>query len=481
MPEFTQITSTTTKMITASSAFTTANAALAKQPIVIMTIGSYARVFTNYNTSVSGQYPWISAMVDNGKTVTDLNGISDMHGMDITVLDKDGLLTADFPTTIFEGLPVTVKTGFSGMLQSDFLTIFTGVINGVDHVNNNTEYLFSLYDNAATLTQTVYQTGDNGLPTSQDSPKVLNGHPLDILVDILQNQIKAQFGVYFSPVLIDTARIQAYRDGPLAGMQFKFTLTSPVVASDFIASQLLVPLGGYLWVNSKGQFSVNFFYPIATPTAVGSLTDDNIVGVPSAAQAALVNSIEFRFDSDGSNYFSDVTEQYMPSVLQYGFVGSIALQSDGMRSGLQGFLVAAFTANMIFRRYGFYNLTFGNGTARGSTSSGTPVDALWTMAVYEPGDLLSITCSKIPNRKTGTIGVTNLLFEVLEVIYDLQNGTVQFTLIDASYLSAFGLSQIAPNNEAVYTSVSTPDKARYMFLCGTNGKYSNGDNGNVFA
>lgn len=465
-------------MIPASSAFNTANAELAKHPIVLVKIAGYSRVFTNYDTATMGQYKWIESMQDQGKTVNDLSGVADTRQMDFVIIDGDianpNAITGDFPTFLFEGKPVQILTGFVGMSQADFACIFAGVVGTVDSTNDNTAYSFTFLDNTAVLTQTIYTTGDNGLPISSESPRTLNAHPLDLLIDILTNQITAQDGQYWDPALVDLSRIKAYRDGVLAGAQMKFSLTSPVVARDFIAAQLLVPLGGYLWMDAGGKFTVNFFYPIAAPASVFSLNEHNIKGIPSASQAELINSLEFRFDSDGSNYFSNVTEQYSPSVVQYGIVGTQAVQSDGMRSGLQGFLIAAFTSHMIFLRYAFRNLSFG----RSAGSSGTPMSCFWTAAVLEPGDLIDVTSSKVPDRQAGVMGITAKLFEVLETTYDFSAYTVTLTVIDAGYLAKIGLALIAPNNEPDYTSAGS-DKPKYMFLCDTNNEYSNSDPGNI--
>jgi hypothetical protein len=62
------------------------------------------------------------------------------------------------------------------------------------------------------------------------------------------------------------------------------------------------------------------------------------------------------------------------------------------------------------------------------------------------------------------MGITNKLFEVLGRTWKFSEGTVSFTLLDASYLSTFGRFLITPNAEANYTSASSGDKATYMFL-----------------
>jgi hypothetical protein len=456
-------------MITPSAPFTSANAALAKQPIFLFEIVGYSKAFTNYSTGVSGQYAWIEAINDTGKTVNDLDGSMDLGEVDITIQDRGGAITADFPGITLEGRKATLKSGFPGMSQSDFVTLHTGVISTIDSANSNNSYVFAITDKTTSLQKTIFTVSDDGVtPTDQNHPRTLNGHPLDILLLILEDEVGLSTGD------INVARIQDFRDNVFSGVQFDFNITSPPTAADFIANQIMKPLGGYYWNDSNDQFSVNFFYPLGTVASVLSLTERNMEGIPEAAQADMINNILFRFDKDESsggsgNYLSEALENFTESISKYGIYGSTIIESDGIRAGLQGFFVAAIVARMLFYRYGMKTLAFGKG------NSATPVKAHWTAAVLEPGDVIDITNSHIPNRLTGSIGITSKLFEVLDVKRDYETATVELTLLDATYLQNFGRYLITPDGEANYTSASTADKAKYMFMCNDSDQYSNGD------
>jgi hypothetical protein len=219
------------------------------------------------------------------------------------------------------------------------------------------------------------------------TPERLNGHPLDILLEILGDGSRSRVS------LIDVTKIQAYRDGVFAGQQFTFTIDSPPAAKEFIEQEIMKPLGGYLWVNSLGKISVNFFYPIDTVTEVDWLTRNSLLDTPSATQADLINTISFRFDDSDGKFLAESVQTYAPSVALYGQYGQTVIESKGMRSGLQGFFLAGLTARLIFSRYGKRNLKFDDN-----------VETIWSKSLLEPGDIVAITHPQIPDRAAGVDG-----------------------------------------------------------------------------
>jgi hypothetical protein len=454
-------------MIAATSNYITALAAFRSGKIpALITIAGYPRVFTNYDSGVGGQINLLTQLGDLSTSVHDLDGGADQSTWAFQVLDLAGLITSDFPGFVFEGKVVTLKLGLPGLAQADFCTVFTGYIDTVGSTNGNQEYVFNCSDISARLSQVIYLVGDSGLPTDQDNIRTLNGHPLDILLDILNTQVALPGG------FIDTAKIEAYRDGPFSGAQFQFNLSQSVAAMDFIKNQLLKPLGGYLWVNSLGLITVNFFYPLAAPVAVATLGTDSWTSIPDAEQVDMINTVQFQFDKDDAdkdgtnNYFAQDTELYGASVSKYGQYGETVIQADGLRSGFQGFFTARLVARMIFSRYGLKSLKFDSGAA----------DAIWKTMRLEPGDIVGVTHPFIPNREAGTIGITSRLFEILNRSFKFSEGLMTFTMIDANFLTTtFGAFKIAPDAEADYVSASAPDKLLYMFMCNDSDQYSNGN------
>ena len=436
-------------------------------------ITGYSRVFTNRPTGISGQVDWLIHVDDYSYSVKDTDGGASQGSLTFNVQDVHNLITADFPNFVFEGKTVKVKVGLPGLAYSDWMTVFLGYVDTVDSANNNLEYAFTVLDVTGYLSAVVYKTGNDGAPTSQASYHTLNAHPLDIMLDILINQL------HLDQSLVDVTGIQAYRDGPYAGLQFYFLLTQPVAAADFILNQLLKPIGAYMFV-SNGALTISSFFPIQVPVAVATFGPDQWTTIPSAEQTGssqaaspLINYVQWQFDKDdlGSTgtYNSTDVEIYGPSLARYGVnnVGELTITADGLRSAFQGYFIAASVSHMIFLQYGFKTLMFASNAA----------DCHWTALLIESGDFIYVTHPNVPDRIAGVMGITNKLFRVVDKTINFEEGLIMLTMIDANYLVTLGFYKIAPETVLAYASESSANKAKYMFMSNGAGQYSNADPG----
>lgn len=419
--------------------------------------------------------PWLVSIDDLSQTIQDLDGGADVGNLCFTAQDFGAAITGDFPSFVFEGAEVVLVTGLPGLAGVDFCTLWTGFIDTVASANSNLEYYFSCLDTLSKLNQIVFQKADNGGVTSGQNFRTVHDNPMNILLEILQGEIvNPDQTTGLDPALIDTATIEAYRDGPLAGLKFLFNITQPPNALDFIKNQIMKPLGGYVFCNALGQVTVAFFYPIAGPVTQATLGPHAWTSIPEAEQTDMVNTVEIQFDKDDAdvnasgNYDSDVVLEYAPSYQKYGIVGEHVIQADGLRSSFLGYFIAYFVAWMIFYRYGFKNLKFDQNAA----------DSLWSTMRLESGDVVDVTHPQIPDRQAGVMGITNKPFQILDKKWNFTEGRVTLSMIDASYLAKFGFFEIAPNGEADYTAASSSDQDTYMFET-ANGVYSNGNPGNV--
>lgn len=461
-------------MISSTTNFQNALAAYKSGPIIVqVAIAGYWRVFTNYVDGISGHYPWIVSVDDLDLTLEDLDGGADQRTGGVTVQDSLGAITADFPNFTFEGKQLIIQVGFVGLAQVDFCTVFTGFVDTVSSANSNTEYYIQFSDVQVQLGAVVFQTGDDGSPTSSTNIRTVSGHPLAILMEICKELA----------VPYDETKITSYMNGPFAGTIFTFYLTQAPAAADFIKAQLMKPLGGYMWINAAGLLTVNFFYPLAGPVPIGNFSASTWVEIPEAGQTNMVNTVQVQFDLDDATsnsnssgtYLSSITEEYNPSYLLYGNLSNeLTINADGVRSAFQGFFIAALTALLIFMRYGFKNLTFDS-----ESSGGSSPDSIWNTLLYEPGDIVSVTHPQVPNRKAGVIGISNYPFEILNKTIKFTEGKLTYTMIDASYLSNFGLYKITPPGESTYVLDTSANQSQYMYLSGANGEYSNGAPGHI--
>lgn len=452
-------------MIVTSTPFGAGNAVLVKAPVYLITIDGYDLAFTNRATGFLNHNPWIVSIDSLAATVSDLDGGSDVGSLSFTVQDRGDAITSRFPCFVLEGAVVTLSTGFPGMDPSDYATLWTGTIDTVDPVAGSpADWYFTCTDKKQLLSKVIFAVADDGkTPTDSSHSRNFTGHPLDILIAVLEKEFS-----FVRNVDYNYDRIVSYRDGLFSGAQFTFSITSPPSGLDFIEKEIMVPLGGYIWVNSQGVITTNFFSP-ANTTPVVALTAANMLAVPDASTSDLVNTITFRFDDDGTGnnkFLSTAVIENAVSVVKYGQFGARIIEALGMRSGLQGFFLARQTANLVFSRYGNKNLRIQG------------LSVFWDSCVVEPGDFISVTHPLVANKATGVRGFTNRLFEVVNRTLQFSDGTVQLDLIDATAFSGSGTVLIAPDSEADYTLAGS-DKTKYMFLSSDHAKYSNGDAANV--
>ncbi|HWR36365.1 MAG TPA: hypothetical protein VN622_10900 [Clostridia bacterium] len=406
--------------------------------------------------------PWMNAPDDLTISINPLDGSSSLGELTFEVADYMHLLTADFPGFVFEGKRVRLRTGFLGMKRVDYALLFTGKVDSVNSSSNNTAYTFVCSGGIDALHDVVYTEGDDGQPTDSDHPRTLNGNPLDIMLSIL----RVELGL--PEQRIHAARIEAYRDQLFAGVQFAFTLDSAPEAREFIQSQLLKPLGGYLLDDYLGRITVNFLYPLPEELEPSMDLDNKLlVGIPAPMQADMVNTVCFRFDKNEEKYRAEVIEVYGRSRDVYGQAGDVkVIESDGMRSGFQGYFIAALTARMIFLRFGMKNLQLEN-------------EALWNACPLSAGDIARVTHPLIPDRVHGTFGIANWQLQVLDKTYNFREAKVSLKLIDVSAITGFGRFRIAPDTQVDWPDATPAERSRYLFLSDNGGLQSDGSPANT--
>jgi hypothetical protein len=410
-----------------------------------------------------------------------------VSGNTTTVTTSRTVLIGGTSTTIYEQTVTTVGTGTrtvtittygSALLYGNvIITVLTDASTGLKTTTLSTTFTENGVDGS------VSSVTDYGLISSSNYRHVV-GHPLDIMLDIFLNEI----GMASSDV--NQAQVELIRDTILAGCEFEFFVTGSVDAKDFIENQLLKPLAGYLYINAAGQICVGFAQPVPNGnTPVTALTPSNMQSVPALTTHPLISVVTSRFDKDDFNeatisnsngYLAQATTIYAPSVADLpamneslaeelvansGAVqGQTILESDGMRSGFQGFLLSTMVAQALFAMYGSYNPTL-------------EVPCHWADTFFvELAEYVTLTHPLLPNRKTGTMGIVTQQFKVVKRSYSFADMTVTLTLEDASGLTSFNAKRIAPTGKGVYTAVSSADQQRYLFMADdTTGKQSNGD------
>lgn len=500
--------------------------------LFVFSVDTFPYSYTQGNTGRQNEFSWITDIGDWSVGVDELNGSYTIDDLDITVLDYNGGVTAALAGVQLETQRCTLRMGFAGMALADYAVLFTGLVSDISRTSNNT-YTFTCQDFNRLAQHLIYTEGDNitvttttttlsgnvytatavavttnratGVQTSvtttsqtlngvvgtvittdsaaisSNNTRTLIGHPLDLLLDIMLNQVG------FAAADVNVAQVQQFRDSVFAGVEVQFLLDSAVDAKDFIESQILKPLAGYTYPDNLGRICVGFLQP--NPAALAAQLDinaDNIQAIPTLTPQTLINVVTMRFDKDDSGeansstgYLSESNTLYLPGIANLeDLTGQLALEqahnasavqgqtvieSDGMRSGFQGYLLSKMVSASIFAKYG-------------SRNPSMEAKLLWTPAYsLQIGDFVTVTHPLITDRRQGTLGLSGARYQVIKRAYNFGNTmTVTLTINDASGIRTYAAHKIAPNGKPAYGGASQADHDAYIFISNAQGAQTGG-------
>jgi hypothetical protein len=375
---------------------------------------------------------------------------------------------------------VTVKQGSGGTTIG---TIPTGqtVIGGV-------------VGPPATPTQVL----DNGVTISKTNTRYLSGNPIDLILAVNQNELgvgqntgpvlvpitggsgTGQAGLGINPSwtfyngstgllnpnrYIDVPTLISLRGTDFAQDRFEFSYTSTQTGKRWVEDQLLKICGLYWIVRGNGQLSPKSMKQPSTAIANAvAISDHHIDGIPKTDRWPIINMVyvTLPLSNDGGSSTITLTFANQASLTKYHAPYVHTIQTDGLRFGLGALTRLFLLVNRIFIRHGF------------ATPIYTLRNCQLTKVVLELGDFVSLTHPLLEDLNTGTVGVTNVLCEVISREPDYANGKVTLQVADTRFMSASnGAFQVAANGAIPnWTSASSLQKATYMFVSNNSGRQS---------
>jgi hypothetical protein len=387
---------------------------------------------------------WINDMSGGGTKGDILSGNGSNNALSVGVLDKNLAITNLLESHTLEGLTATVTTGFPGLALADFAPFGTYVIDGFKTDKSNLRYTLNFRDPGLKMQNLVYLLGDDGWQTSSDNPYTLEGSPMAILLDVLQNQLGLPAGS------INTTAIANYQNNLFAPLTMRFSLTQSPQALAFLRQEIFSPLAGYGFWNYAGQYTPYYPLPLGAPAAPFVLNTRNILSpIPTLDQGPFVASLLTMMDYDGQNYPTSVGNAYGPAETAYGLQDLTTKQSRGLKSADGGVLFAMLAQQAMFRRYGMkpWVLT---------------VRCPWNCMAPEIGDRVAVTHPYIP-AKGGGMGLVNHWFEVTGKTPDWSKGEFAYELLDVNWMNTTPLV-IAPDGTPAWASASAAQQAEYGFV-----------------
>ena len=433
-----------------------------------------------------GKHPCLKVPQGVNQNIQQLQGQSSIGALEIDAIDDGGFVTALASGGKLVGRRVTLSVGYPGMSSSDFVTIATQEIEGVEVLASGGGLRFDCQDLNRYAKSQIFTVGDDGSAVSSQHPRALLANPMDVILMVLQNELglgqpsllepsawklydPAQWDSTFTtnPTLInpnpyvDVEKVLFYRNGIFAGYLFDFTFTQAVEAKQFLEYEIFHPLGGYGIILADGRMSPRFFVPPYSFAGLATLNERNITLLPGMKPNPIINQVTFRMDNDGSDFLTELIFLSDPSLQQFGLAGENIIESKGMKLERGGASLASITANRIFERYGGMNPV--TGSPRGGAPTVSVTSQFMSLTI-EVGDFVYFSHPLLPNLETGTRGIHNRIMEVIDKQPNYTQGNMAYQLLDTGWVSSKALSLIAPQGTPEWGEASNTQRERYMFL-----------------
>jgi len=447
-----------------------------------------------------GRHPCLKVPQGVDQSIQQLQGQSSIGALEIDAIDSGGFMTALASGGKLVGRRLTLSVGYPGMNSSDFVTVATQEIEGVEVLPAGGGYRLDCHDLNRYAKSQIFTAGDDGNAVGNQHPRTLLANPMDVVLMVVQNELglgqssllepstwkrydpaKWDSANTTNPTLIspnpylDVDQVLFYRNGIFAGYLFDFEFKQPVEAKQFLEFEIFHPLGGYAVVLADGRMSPRFFVPPYSFAGLALLNERNITALPGVKPEPLINQVTFRMDYDGSEFQTELLFLASPSLQQFGLAGEDIIESKGIKLERGGAALASITANRIFQRYG------GIDPVSGSPRGGAPalsVTSQFMNLTIEAGDFVYFSHPLLPNLEAGTRGIFNRIMEVVDKQPNYTQGNMAYQLLDTGWMGTKVLSRIAPQGTPAWSAASSAERARYMFLSQeSSGTYSDGTAG----
>lgn len=347
---------------------------------------------------------------------------------------------------------------------------------------------------------------DNGYPVSDQNPRFISGNPIDILIATLQNEMglgqvvppllsvqtgggngtgpagfginpswvfyvtespnellseSSTFGLIFPNSRVDINALLALRNTDFAADRFEFKFNSSVGGKSWMEEQLMKVMGLYWITKANGQLTPKTMKQRANPT-FSAIDDRQIIGIPQYDRWPVINIIQCTVPKsvDGDETVT-LTFAQQASLDRYKNTYVHSINADGLRLGLGGYTRLYLLVNRIFNRHAF----------------ATPVYTFTTFIrnfIWELGDHFLLSHPLLLDLETGTLGITDVLCEIVERQPDYANGTVTFKVADTRFMSiSNGAFEIAQDGAvASYPFANFIQQGQYLFISNSTGKYT---------
>lgn len=423
-----------------NSAWDAKTAAIAKKPIYVFEIGGQTTVYTTHDLTREGvtgtlpaYEPWLKVPQGASASIDVQGGTSSIGELVCEVVDHGGAIRTLVGSTTLEGSSATLKVGYPGIAITEFVVLHSYVLYKILPTRGYASYEFTSKDVQLDGKRTVWYHPLNGEVLSEANPWVLQGTPCELI------QAVWLLGLGNTAASIDRTGMAAL-DSDAEGLfcasrPFRFSMTKPFGAKQFIENEICKASGLYPVVNNVGQYGVRAFRaPAAGPDPVFAFTADNVCVLPDFDRAPILNNMIFQFDDDGTgSYGRKLVFLEATSISTFQRSNTRQVQSAGLRTLLGADWFCQEIARRMFNRFA--------GTVLRGGAPLMSVEAFYATLPVWVGDYVTLSHPKMPDLLTGAEGVTDRVYEVVNREPNYARGRISYQLLDTGLTGAPAAAQ----------------------------------------
>ncbi len=300
---------------------------------------------------------------------------------------------------------------------------------------------------------------------------VLEGNGVDLALQIMTSTglgtngpfdvLPASAGLAIDESLIDVAKFISERQKWLLFFSFRFELSEAEEGKKFIESELFRFMNSYPIINNNGQISFKVYTPPLPTATTQEFTDANLVGAPVWTGNILAryffNEVDLSFDFDfrTGEFVSRTFYEDSNSQVKYGQTKTLPLKSRGMRTSVTTLKIIDRFPLRVFKRFA-------------NPSPILRAKTFFSERLVEPGDVVRLTSSKIPNLQTGKRGVVAELVEVVRIAPNWTDGSQGLLLLNTGFSAGRKYAAISPSSAPPVNfpnfAAATPAEKNYAFI-----------------
>lgn len=425
---------------------------------MLVTIGSDRFATGTIQSSTAAYTSCITRVGAVGGAVQPHSGRTQIRAGSFAFSDQDGDIT-EWLSTDRRGSVVTIELGYHDVDESDYMTIFKGIVVGYSWQHG--AWSFTCNDLRRTVKKTVF-TG-----ATEDDPVVITTeNPVDIALRVLTStgngtngdydDYDATDGLGIDEALIDVTGFETVRDDDYPLDSWTFSVVEPAEALEWIENEICRVLGIYLVTLADGRLSCRKVKPPLLADDPIALTESNIVAISVYSDLAdLVNEISWSWDYDVTDEEFDHEAIYLDSdsLTAYGTTKGLDIVSHAEYPSVSATRIARRNAG-VFARYA-------------TPYPRIKVTTHLSTNQIDEGTVVVLSHPNVPNIATGTRGVSSddpLVCEVLSASCDVLHGKISLDLLVTPWSYGKRYARIAPAGTPDATSATEAQKRRYGFI-----------------